>query len=179
MIMMITCCINHSSNIRSWLTTSHQLSTNLPMWSVFHCLGSYGINIEMSFTPERLCLLTRGWVVAFCHQVNPCTQKYKIMRKQIHRWMNKWMDQLSDFFACFRGGGELGRQWYHQATQQNKHKSLEVTMTTVFQHFKIIDYSNIPCLICRILKLVSKLSKNWSIPAPVSLQPKVSVQVDW
>ncbi|KAK3751468.1 hypothetical protein QZH41_009172, partial [Actinostola sp. cb2023] len=57
-----------------------------------HVYGSYGMNIDMSFTPERLCLLTRGWVVAFCH---------------------------------VRGGGELGRQWYHQATLQNKHKSFE------------------------------------------------------
>ncbi|XP_032231488.2 prolyl endopeptidase-like [Nematostella vectensis] len=67
-----------------------ELNGHNPM--LMHVYGAYGVNVDVGFRPEQLCLLTRGWVLAFCH---------------------------------VRGGGELGREWYHQAILHHKHRSFE------------------------------------------------------
>ncbi|EDO35683.1 predicted protein [Nematostella vectensis] len=69
-----------------------ELNGHNPM--LMHVYGAYGVNVDVGFKPEQLCLLTRGWVLAFCH---------------------------------VRGGGELGREWYHQAILHHKHRSFELS----------------------------------------------------
>ncbi|XP_078591496.1 prolyl endopeptidase-like [Branchiostoma floridae x Branchiostoma japonicum] len=73
-----------------------------------HAYGAYGEDVNMSFRPERLVLLERGWVLAFCH---------------------------------VRGGGELGRQWYHQGRLLNKEQSFQ-DLESCIAHLHGAGYSS-------------------------------------
>ncbi|XP_028410328.1 prolyl endopeptidase-like isoform X2 [Dendronephthya gigantea] len=60
--------------------------------ALVHVYGSYGMNVNMEFSPEKLHLLKEGWILAYCH---------------------------------VRGGGELGRKWYHTGREKNKKKTFQ------------------------------------------------------
>ncbi|XP_035694292.1 prolyl endopeptidase-like [Branchiostoma floridae] len=73
-----------------------------------HAYGAYGEDVNMGFRSERLVLLERGWVLAFCH---------------------------------IRGGGELGRQWYHQGRLLNKEQSFQ-DLESCIAHLHGAGYSS-------------------------------------
>ncbi|XP_019627440.1 PREDICTED: prolyl endopeptidase-like [Branchiostoma belcheri] len=70
--------------------------------------GAYGEDVNMNFSSERLVLLERGWVLAFCH---------------------------------VRGGGELGRQWYHNGRLLNKDQTFK-DLESCISHLHGAGYSS-------------------------------------
>ena len=66
----------------------------------------------------------------------------------------------------YRGGGELGREWYLDGKLQNKHKGFEVYTCQLknFVAFRVFYRKMTGISPCRILKLVLKHCIIWGIP---------------
>ena len=45
----------------------HDLSPDGSNPLLVNVYGAYGTDIEMDYSPEKIVLLDRGWIVAYCH----------------------------------------------------------------------------------------------------------------
>ena len=45
----------------------HDLSPDGSNPLLVNVYGAYGTDIEMDYSPEKIVLLERGWIVAYCH----------------------------------------------------------------------------------------------------------------
>lgn len=80
--------------------------------------GCYGLPVHMGYDATLQPLLRRGWILAFCH-----------VRQVPVAWSHNHMTRVF-FFGC-RGGGELGRKWYLQASGSCKQRSAQVSTSDV------------------------------------------------
>ncbi len=82
---------------------------------LLHVYGAYGHPLEVYFKAERLCLLNRGWTLAFAHVRYVALDELAcgaVTRKAACRSRRS-------------GGGELGREWYTQGKLQRKQNTFD------------------------------------------------------